>query len=80
MTEHFARIVKSSKLLTIFANALSKMFNWVLNTPLFTTILSLEKKSEWKDKQSSDILNFQTAEKVELHWITPTEAATGGVR
>ena len=54
------------------------MFVWVLNTPLFTTTFSLEKKSEWKEKQSSDILNFQTAEKMELHWITPTEAATRG--
>ena len=26
------------------------MFDWVLNTPLLTTIFSLEKKSEWKDK------------------------------
>ena len=33
------------------------MFDWVLNnTPSFTIIFSYRKRSEWKDKQSSDIL------------------------
>ena len=34
------------------------MFNWALYMSLFTTIFSLRKRSELKDKQSSDIETF----------------------
>ena len=48
-----------------------------LNKPLFTTSFSYRKRSEQKDKQSSDILLQGTQkifrrQKVELCWITPT--------
>ena len=36
------------------------MFDWVVNTHLFTTIFSFRKRSERKDKQSSDILLERT--------------------
>ena len=52
------------------------MFNWVTNMPLFTGIFSFRKRSEWKDKQSSEILleqtkTFSDSKKERLGWMTP---------
>ena len=49
----------------------------MFKTPLFTSIFSFRKRSEWKDKQFSDILINELKEssdskKVELGWMTPT--------
>ena len=41
------------------------MSGWVSNTPLFTSIFLFRKRSERKDKQSSDILLKQTQEYLE---------------
>ena len=41
------------------------MFNWVPNTSLLTSIFSLGKRSELKNKQSSDILKLKKFEKFE---------------